>query len=221
MSSSIARGAWIYRAGMRFLTVILLMSQLSPTLAQQAEQPLDSPTPAKSAPVPLTQVELDKIDEALDEALKWLSTQQQPDGAFTSIPVGQPGVTGLCVLAYLSRGHQPDVGPYGKQLAQAIDFVLSCQHEDGLFCQADYGHVGNYPMRHAAPYNHAVAGLMLGEVYGTTGGKEAGRIKLAIEQALDFTRKWQERRPRKPGDAGGWRYLRLFGSSDSDLSVTA
>ena len=36
-------------------------------------------------------------------------------------------MTSFCVMAFLSRGHTPGFGPYGKQLDRAIDYVLSCQ----------------------------------------------------------------------------------------------
>ena len=166
-------------------------------------------------------VEKRDIERAVDRALKWISTQQQADGSFASIPVGQPGVTGLCVLAYLSRGHQPGLGPYGNQINKAVDFVLSCQQGDGLLSQTSRGQGGSYPMMHAALYNHAIGSLMLSEVYGTIGALKARQTGSAISSALNYCKKWQKRMPRRPGDAGGWRYLRIYGESDSDLSVTA
>ena len=45
--------------------------------------------------------------------LGWLATQQADDGSFPTLPQAQPAVTSLCVLAFLSRGHQPGLGPYG------------------------------------------------------------------------------------------------------------
>jgi hypothetical protein len=74
---------------------------------------------------------------------------------------------------------------------------------------------------HAAVYNHAISGLMLGEVYGQVTGARAKNVKTAIEQALKFSLDVQLR-PKKRRDTGGWRYLRTFPSptAGSDLSVT-
>ncbi|MEZ6053887.1 MAG: hypothetical protein R3C02_21260 [Planctomycetaceae bacterium] len=65
-----------------------------------------------------------RIDLSVDRALEFLATQQGRDGSFASIDTGQPGVTALSVLAFLSRGHVPGEGPYGKSLSRAVDFVL-------------------------------------------------------------------------------------------------
>ena len=38
------------------------------------------------------------------------------------------------MMAFLSRGHVPDQGRYGKQISKAIDFVLATQKRRGYFC---------------------------------------------------------------------------------------
>jgi len=181
-------------------------------------QAADVETPVSAAS---TIQQREEVEQAVDKALKWLATQQRKDGSFESIQVGQPGVTGLCVMAYLSRGHIPGEGPYGKRLEEGIAYVISCQHPDGLLCAVPYDFAGNYPMRHAALYNHGIAGLTLGEVYGMTDPSKSKRIRPVIKKAVAFSRQWQFRLKRNRKDVGGWRYLRNFGPSDSDLSVTA
>ena len=169
-----------------------------------------------------------RIDVSVDRALAWLITQQSADGSFVTKPSGQPGVTALCVMAFLSSGHSAGQGPFGRQLDRAIDSVLSCQREDGLFSlegtelPADVWSEAT----HAATYNHAIAGLMLGEVYGQTDAERAEKIRPAIERALDYTRRLQLRRKRFPADKGGWRYVKDVpvssgGGGDADLSATA
>src|SRR5580700_9260921 len=76
------------------------------------------------------------VEKAVDRALAWLAAQQLPDGSFPAPPPGQPAITSLVVLAFLARGHQPGVGPYGPQMTRAIDFVLKCQQPDGMLTQA-------------------------------------------------------------------------------------
>src|SRR4029079_1168261 len=71
-----------------------------------------------------------QIDSSAERALAWLATQQQPDGSFPTKPSGQPAVTSLCVIAYLSCGHTPGQGPHGERLNRAIDYVLGCQREN-------------------------------------------------------------------------------------------
>lgn len=181
--------------------------------------------PAKPLAEVLSLRDRQRVEEAVDRALAWLASQQAADGSFPTLPQAQPAITSLCVLAYLSRGHQPGLGPYGALIEKGIDFTISCQRPDGLFSyqtpQAVHVDDG---ASHTAVYNHAIAGLMLGEVYGHVTGPRAVEVKRAIEKALLFTREMQSRPKEYAGDKGGWRYLRLRltpPSADSDLSVTA
>ncbi len=175
------------------------------------------------------------VEDCVDHALSWIASEQAPDGSFPTpyAPEAQPAVTSLCVLAFLSRGHQPGFGPYGAQLDRAIDFVLSCQKEDGLFSYEEpddptglqqgfgFGRGGASRIANAATYDHAIAGLMLGEVFGHANAQRTRQIKEAMDKALQFTRELQNRTKEMPEDKGGWRYLRIqFNGADSDLSVT-
>jgi prenyltransferase beta subunit len=180
--------------------------------------------PASSLASALPAEEWSKIQDSVDRALAWLATQQAADGSFPTLPVGQPDITSLSVMAFLSRGYMPGYGPYGQQLNRAIDFVLACQMDDGLF-----SYETPEPIHHTrrasgtASYNHAIAGLMLGEVYGHVTGGRAKKVRVAIEKAVAFTRALQTRPKPFPEDAGGVRYLRQHGpgETDADLSVTA
>jgi hypothetical protein len=164
-----------------------------------------------------------QLEGAVDRGLAWIAAQQAPDGSFPSLAIGQPAVTSLCVMAFLSRGHQPGFGPYGQQLNRAIDFVLSCQQDDGLFSLVAPGpefQLGTASQTGA--YDHAIAGLMLGEVYGHVTGQRAKHVRAAIAKAIPFTRALQTRPKPYAIDTGDLRYLRRrWDESDSDLSVTA
>lgn len=196
--------------------------------------------PSQSFAAALTPRQWKEVEDCVDRALSWIASQQAANGSFPTLSQGQPAITSLCVLAFLSRGHQPGFGPYGKQMDRAIDFVISCQKPDGLFsylapddgAQQDLNGFGMRGMRglsgvsQAGTYNHAIAGLMLGEVFGHADARRTKEIKEAMNKALQFTRDLQTRPKPAPEDKGGWRYLRLSYSSrggepaDSDLSVT-
>jgi prenyltransferase beta subunit len=181
--------------------------------------------PAVAAIPPLAAVlpaaEWHRVENTVDRGLAWLATQQEADGSFASLPQAQPAATSLAIMAFLSKGTQPGLGPYGQQLNRAIDFVVSCQMSDGLFSfmVPPPFHDTRGPS-HAAMYNHGISGLMLGEVYGQVSGTRSKNVRDAITRALLFSRAHQLQ-PRPALDKGGWRYLRLGNSPDADLSVTA
>jgi hypothetical protein len=180
--------------------------------------------PSESLAAALPPAEWAQVENCVDRTLAWIATQQETDGSFPTRPAAQPAVTSLCVLAFLSRGYQPGNGPYGAQLNRAIDFVLGCQMPDGLFSYEIPGDVLNSGQpSHTATYNHAIAGLMLCEVFGHVSGQRSKDVKQAVQKALRFTRELQTRPKKYPNDRGGWRYLRIQrppGNADSDVSVT-
>ena len=95
---------------------------------------------------------------------------------------------------------------------------------DGLFSyEVPQPQYINKMASHTAAYNHAIAGLMLGEVYGHVTGPRAKAVKTAIAKALQFTRDLQTRPKIILLTRAGWRHLRVQGGNepDSDLSVTA
>ncbi|WP_157605216.1 prenyltransferase/squalene oxidase repeat-containing protein [Schlesneria paludicola] len=172
----------------------------------------------------LTREQWRQLDQSVDRGLDFLATQQGRDGSFTGPPTGQPGITSLCVLAFLSRGHLPNEGPYGKALNRAIQFVLSQQQENGLIFDLPIENRTWADERHKTSiYNHAISGLMLTEVYGMTQGNDSEPMAETIRSALKFTRQQQTRRKMNKHDKGGWRYLVMdsVSQNDSDLSVTA
>jgi len=188
----------------------------------KATNPVTAPSKALAGMLPNDKWK--QVESSVDRALAWMSTQQEAGGSFSTLPQAQPAVTSFCVLAFLSRGYQPGRGPYGQQLNRAIDFVVSCQKPDGLFSfEIPEPLFVTRRASHTATYNHAIAGLMLGEVYGHVTGQRAKAVRQAIQKALQFTRELQTRPKDNPFDKGGWRYLHFKGNGepDSDLSVTA
>lgn len=163
-----------------------------------------------------------RVETSVDRGLQWLASQQADDGRFPSNEAGQPAVTAMGVMAFLARGHLPDQGRYGEQISRAIDFVLSTQRRRGYFSLLPV----LPPVEHLKPsqtviYNHSIAGLMLGEVYGMCSGERSQRIEQALLRALAFHREVQSRTKGKESDIGGWRYgYPESPEAASDMSVT-
>ena len=67
-----------------------------------------APKPLATA---LSPVKWQQVENAVDRGLAYIAARQAADGSFASIRVGQPGVTSLCLMAFLSRGHQPGLKP--------------------------------------------------------------------------------------------------------------
>jgi len=161
--------------------------------------------------------EWQRIDDSVDRAFTWLASQQQRDGSFPTLSHGQPGVTSLCVMAFLAHGHLPGEGPYGPQLTKAIEYIQSCQKRNGLLALVaqqrplldrnarDFGG--------SEVYNHTISSLVLSEVYSMEGSEQAGRLQPIIEKSLQTSLlmlSW----PRKQADRGGLRYLSPHRDSD-------
>ena len=199
------------------LTIALILaSALSPS-ARAQEIAKSSNLSAALSPGEWTRVE-----SSVDRGLAWLASQQEEDGRFPTNEIAQPAVTSFAVMAFLARGHMPDQGRYGKTITRAIDFVLSTQKRRGYFSLLPV----TPPSNHLTPsqtvtYNHSIAGLMLGEVYGMTTGERSKTIEIAIEKALLFHREVQTRVKSKEADFGGWRYgYPESPKASSDMSVT-
>lgn len=80
----------------------------------------------------LAPAEWQAVDRSVDRALAWLARRQQPDGSFPTADVGQPGVTSLCLLAFLAKGHVAGPGKYGGPIESGIGYVLGCQKKDAV-----------------------------------------------------------------------------------------
>jgi hypothetical protein len=173
----------------------------------------------------LSPAQWQQVDAAVARALKWLASQQQPDGSFPTMETGQPGVTSLCMMAFIAHGYAPGEGPYGKRLERATDYLLSCQKKNGLITL--HGPEGERISRQIsheigapAAYNHGISSLVLSEMYGMSPPDRARLLQTAIDKALAATLEMQHWPKDMPSDRGGWRYVDDFDRTDSDLSVT-
>ncbi len=186
-------------------------------------------SPAKPSHDALSEGQWQQVDASVHRALDWLASQQQRNGSFPTLMQGQPGVTGLCVMAFAAHGHTPGQGPHGEMLSAAVRYIISCQKPNGLVAQVAPAGVKisrNVPRNVGATvtYNHGISSLALSEVYASSHDTSSKEIGTAIEQSLKATLEMQSWPKARKVDQGGWRYLDLFltqgESVDSNLSNT-
>ncbi|HEY3322013.1 MAG TPA: prenyltransferase/squalene oxidase repeat-containing protein [Planctomycetota bacterium] len=137
---------------------------------------------------------------SIQMALQLLASRQRADGSFAGDRGGQTGIVAACVLAWMVAGNLPGEGPYGKNVAKSIDYLLASAQPSGLLFR---GRTEQYVM-----YHHGLAAICLAEAWGQTRDKRIhDKLKNAIELII-----------RTQNDKGGWRYQpRIY---DDDLSVT-
>lgn len=151
---------------------------------------------------------------AIDRALAWLKENQRPDGSFAAGSIGGgTAITSLAVLAFLARGNVPGEGPYGDTINSGIDYVLASQKLDGPKKGLIAREEGSAMM-----YEHAMATVMLAEVYGMADDARRSKIDRALALAVQLIIDSQRAEKISPRDAGGWRYA--LDSPDADISVT-
>lgn len=196
-----------------FVVLVLATTALSgASLGAQDRRVAISKSGAVSRTV-LTDGEWHEVEAAVDRGLAFLKRQHRQDGSFQQTPMYDPGISALCVMAFLSRGHLPDQGPYGNELNRSVDFLLGCQQHDGLISRARVSRSGQY--------NHAICALVITELYGMSQPKDEARFRKVIQLALDFTSHRNSQPKAHADDQGSWRYLQRRRDSDGDLSVTS
>lgn len=216
MSNINDRSEIMTQIGKLFILVCLSGSTIAAAQEGNSSSSSDHFPPVSNV---LTPEQAKHVDQAVDRGLAWMASRQRQDGAFSTLDTGQPAVTALCVLAYLSRGHLPGEGPYGRRIDKAVGYVLSCQKPDGLLCRLEPPPtLITDSASHTGMYNHGIGGLLLSEVYGMTDGSRAETIRVAIKKAVEFTRARQTSPKVDAIHVGGWRYLPAY--RGSDLSIT-
>jgi prenyltransferase beta subunit len=132
--------------------------------------------------------------KAVELALKFLAREQNPtDGSW-----GNTAITGFVLLAFMSNGHVPNQGDYGKNVDRGVKYLLSCARDDGYIVGTKGGNM----------YCHGMATLALTQVYGMTGDED---VKKVTKKAIDLIIKTQN-------NEGGWRYDPS--PTGADISVT-
>jgi hypothetical protein len=205
---------------------LVLVGNCNTALAQSGARNASTTVPANNEPTSvLSRDEWKRVDSAVEQALKWLAAQQLPDGSFPTLESGQPAITSLCMMAFMSHGHVPGNSQYGTRLKKATDYVISCQKPNGLVSRI--GPDGPQITRNfdqqigaCAAYNHAISSLALSEVYGMSPPVGRDRMQAAIQKSIQATFEMQTWPKDRADDRGGWRYVDDYDDVDSDLSVT-
>jgi hypothetical protein len=156
---------------------------------------------AARADVPKDDVVVDDKTEAIIKgAVKWLAAKQQPNGSWTTgrgneHPVAMTGYTLIC---FMSAGHLPGEGEYGKNVTRGMNYLLSCVRADGYITNGGESNM----------YNHGIAAIALAELYGQT---KDPKLKQKLDLAIKLIVNCQNQQ-------GGWRYRPAI--VDGDISVT-
>lgn len=160
------------------------------------------PSTILAAPPQSTRVEVKmppKARQATARALAWLAREQNSDGSWSEARYPHnPAITSFALLAFLSQGHLPDQGLYGKVLARGQRFLISCARPDGYLIGTRRGNM----------YAHAMATLALAELWSASQEK---RIKPVLKKAINLIVSCQSKE-------GGWRYSP--NGKGADISVT-
>lgn len=148
------------------------------------------------------------VEIVYSNGLKYLTASQNAKGSWSgsgnNASYGDaPGNVGLCLLAMLAHGDDPNYGPYAKQISASINYILSLQLNNGFISQQSGS-------QHGSMYNHGFATLALAEAYGMVNNPKIGT---ALQKAVDLILTSQKGNP-----LGGWRYSPEAKDSDSTVA---
>jgi hypothetical protein len=148
-----------------------------------------------------------EVDLVYERGLEWLAKAQSAEGAWVDGNAGC-GVDGLCIMAFLASGEDPNFGRWARPVQKAVRHILKTQS----------GETGYLP---DSMYHHGFAMLALAECYGaldeTLLWQGEAKPSRSIAQALDLAIRCSSTSQKK-NRWGGWRYTP--DSTDADTSVT-
>ncbi|MEG1788314.1 MAG: hypothetical protein RR268_03750 [Kiritimatiellia bacterium] len=140
--------------------------------------------------------------------LRYLKSEQKPNGMWASGMAGSTGETALILLTFLAHGETPSSPEFGSTVEKAIRALLNdqikteaeCGHKDAPDTGGNHAwrrdHVGYFKSRDTCNYSHLVAVYALSEAYAMT---RIPDIKDAVELALPHIYNGQNAN-------GGWYY---------------
>jgi len=143
-----------------------------------------------------------------ERGLEYLARTQQPDGSWAGGQQGG-GITGMCLMAFLAHGEDPNFGRYRLEIQRAVRNIIESQN-------ASTGYIPN------SMYHHGFAMLALSEAYGAVDDTllwdgEGGRNQRSIGEALELAVRCALTAQKK-NRYGAWRYSPT--TTDADTSVS-
>tara|TARA_R110002096_G_scaffold10868_10_gene41043 strand:+ start:2269 stop:3273 length:1005 start_codon:yes stop_codon:yes gene_type:complete len=148
-----------------------------------------------------------EVDSIYQRGLSFLASSQNDEGNWRSR--SEHGITGLCLMAFLASGEDPNFGRYRINIRKAVRSIILGQDRTGFIPNS--------------MYHHGFAMLALAEAYGAVdeaalwdgNDKESDRKTIAqtLEAAIQLATESQNN-----NRWGGWRYSPT--STDADTSVT-
>jgi len=138
-----------------------------------------------------------QVESMYQRGLRFLAQAQSNEGMWEDRMGTEAGVVGLCIIAFLAHGEDPNYGPYSDNISLAIDYLIGQQDDQT-------GYIGT------SMYNHGFATLALAECYGMV---DDDRIASALQGAVNLILSAQ-----KVNSKGAWRYSPE--STDADSTVT-
>ena len=135
------------------------------------------------------------VDAIYESGLSWLAEKQEGNGGWTGGQSG-PGVDGICVMAFLASGEDPNFGRWANQIRKGVQKIVLSQNET----------TGYFP---SSMYHHGFAMLALSEAYGAVdedmlwrGAKKRGpALAKVLERAISCATTSQKKNRWK-----AWRY---------------
>lgn len=146
-----------------------------------------------------------EVDTIYERALTWLVSAQSEDGSWKGGNEGC-GVDGICLMAFLASGEDPNYGRYARTIRRAVRAMITKQ-------DASTGYLPN------SMYHHGFAMLALSEAYGVVDESllwEGGKGVRTIGQSLDLAIRCAATSQKK-NRWNAWRYSP--DATDADTSV--
>jgi Squalene-hopene cyclase C-terminal domain len=166
-------------------------------------------------------------EAAVEAALKWLASVQEPDGSWNAARHGagretrtlerdrqgtgsksDTGMTALALLSFLGAGYTHDRGPYTQVVAAGLGYLVGEQMSSGDLAGRKQIGTGT-DVLYARMYCHGMATLAIAEAYSMTGDPQ---LLKPMQRAAGYT--LQAQNPH----SGGWRYQFQFTGDPGDLS---
>ena len=156
------------------------------------------------------------VEQIYERGLSWLVENQDEDGdwnqgaATHSHGSAGAGTTGMCIMAFLASGEDPNFGKYSENVRRAVCRMITAQN-------GSTGFLGG------SMYHHGFGMLGLSEVYGVLDeetlwkGSKEGTSRRSIGEALELAVRCSVT-SQKHSQWGGWRYSPE--ARDADTSVS-